>query len=516
MTTFSRRLTTMQSCPFLFCVVYFVLSSSFASLAHAQPVVVSADAESPGDEHTSKDSPSPNTLPDDDKMVLDSDVHVKDQPADALKKKISVDLKSTVEDVEAGKVAEDAPKDPHAPRWGFAATPKVILNSDTGFGLGLRGNAFLYAKGALPYKAKIGAQVYMTTKLIQDHYLSLDAIDVFDLPIRVLGQVGYYQNIVQNFCGFGNQTTCDENIPRRQALAMDLNPAERVEFVNRYYQHRYIRPYARGEARWRFNQKPNKVEIFGGVRAHLYQSGDWFDNDDTPGPDLYPYPGSLFDKTYPDGDSGLATVFQAGIMLDNRDNEPAPSKGYWLEASARVAPPGMSRWIYGAVNGTVRCYLPLMGKTLVLAQRYVVDLAMGDMPVQEMVRIGGSFDYTAFGGREIGRGIRVQRQVGRIKVLSQQELRYNLPSFELLYQELQFGFAAFLDGGVIGQDWGIPNTFVGRPVQDFGGDPFAVAIGAGVSFRFIWNQNFVMRLDLAFSPVEGYRPSVYSGPDHPF
>jgi len=409
------------------------------------------------------------------------------------------------------------PNDGDVMRWGFAATPKIIINSDTGFGLGVRGNAFFYRWGQKPYKTKIGAQVYMTTRLIQEHWLTVDAIDAFNLPIRILSEVGYYQNVVQNFCGFGNQTTCDRDVAMRKAQALPLNPAERVDFARRYYQHRYIRPYARAEARWRFNQKPHKVELFGGWRGHYYQTGDWFDHDGDGAPDLHPYPGSMYDEMYPDGDNGFASVLQLGIMFDNRDHEPAPSKGYWIELSARAATIAWgSKWNYGGVNATVRTYSPLMGKTLVFAQRLVADVTMGDMPLQEMVRIGGSFDYTAFGGREIGRGIRVQRFPGRLKFLTQHEVRHNLPSFTVLNQELQFGFAAFLDAGLIGHDWSFMNSFTGRAPDGWNGDPLGVALGAGVSLRFIWNQNFVMRLDIAFSPSENYMPGIYSGPDHPF
>ena len=157
-----------------------------------------------------------------------------------------------------------------------------------------------------------------------------------------------------------------------------------------------------------------------------------------------------------------------------------------------------------------------MGESLILASRYVLDVTMGDLPLQEMIRVGGSRDYTAFGGAEFGRGIRVQRYPGRIKAMMQQEVRWELPDFDIWSQNIRFGFAGFFDAGWIGHDWPFPNSLTGRAPAGFDGDPSRLALGAGVSLRFTWNRNFVMRLDVAFSPDEGYSPQVYSGPNHPF
>lgn len=412
---------------------------------------------------------------------------------------------------------EEEVEDPTAGRWGIAAVPKFTVDSDNGIGLGVRGNAYWYRWDQQPYKTAIGFQAFVTTKLVQHHYLFVDAIDAFNLPLRLKGEVGYFQSRSQNFCGFGNATTCDPAVIDRQAADLGLDPVERGLLRQSYYRVRFLRPYANAQVRWRLNQKPHEISVFGGWRGHYYIPGDLVDENKDGAIDLFPYPNSLYAARFPQGERGLASVLQVGAMVDNRDNEPAPRRGYWIEASIRGATPFWgSTWTYAGVNTTARFYIPLLSDDVILASRYVLDLTVGDLPLQEMIRVGGTRDYTAFGGAQFGRGIRVQRYPGRIKAMMQQEVRWELPDFDLWSQNIRFGFAGFFDAGWIGHDWNIPTSPSGQSPQGFGGDPSRVAIGGGVSLRFTWNRNFVMRLDIAFSPDERYVPQVYSGPNHPY
>jgi hypothetical protein len=417
--------------------------------------------------------------------------------------------------------AASVPAEPEAEEregLGFGAVPTPNYNSDDGFGFGALASLYWYEKGVQPYRYALTLLLFMTTNLVMDHQVRFDAVDLFDLPLRFTFRGGYYQSLTQNFCGYGNQVTCSVGVAEAAADARGLTDTQRDDFIRRYYKIRFVRPYASGLFRWRFNDRPHKIELMGGWRGHGYIPGNPFSDDDYDGEfdlEWRPYPGSHYAQTYPEGEPGFASVFQVGFMLDDRDIEAAPTEGYWVEGSVRGAHLFTgSTWDYAGVNLTARGYLPLLRYgdddelALVLAERFVFDATVGDLPVQEMIRVGGSWDYTAFGGNPMGRGIRVQRYIGRIKALSQTELRGDFLTHKLFGQEFKWTGVGFLDAGWVAVDW-----------TDIGGDPLAVPFGVGAGLRLAWEENFIIKLDLATSAAEGWNllpPGIYIDIGHPF
>jgi hypothetical protein len=390
-------------------------------------------------------------------------------------------------------------------RWGVGLVPRLVYNSDFGLGLGVRGSLFWYRWGQKPYKTSISFQLYATTKLVQEHYVRIDAIEAFNLPMRILAEVGYFQSITQNYCGTGNTVTCDPSDARREAARLGLGVVDTERFVDRFYKLRYIAPYAKATTALRIARLPDPLSVFVGHRATYYQPGDLVDENNDQRPDFFAYPGSLFDRTFSDGQVGLASVSTVGVMLDGRDEEPAPRRGYLVEASVRGAHPLMlSRFSYFGGTLIARSYVPLWGRDLVLASRYVLDVMVGDPPIPELFLVGGLQETVAYGGQDMGRGIRVQRYMGRVKTVMQQEVRWELPTITLFEQRIRPGLAAFLDVGRVGDD-----IFDPAPI-------LPLHMGYGVSVRMAWNDNFIMRLDLAISPDEGFSPTAYSGPNHPY
>lgn len=388
---------------------------------------------------------------------------------------------------------------------GFGGIPALNYDSDNGFGFGVVGSLYWYERGVEPYRYALTLILFATTKLVQDHQIRFDAVELFDLPLRLTLRGGYYQSRTQNFCGFGNEVSCDPHVAEVEAARLGLRGSEREDFLRRYYFLRITRPYLQGLARWRLLREPVKVELMAGWRGHLLLPGDpWADDDGDGAPDLAfrPYPGSLYEKVFPGGESGFASVFTAGVMFDKRDREASPTRGYWVEGTLRASSSWLgSSWDYAGGNLTARTYLPLFTygeHHLVLAQRLVLDATVGDLPVAEMIRVGGSWDYTAFGGNPMGRGIRVQRYVGRIKVLEQIEARADVFRHELFGQRFRWGLVGLVDAGWIGVDW-----------QDLGGDPYRILLGFGGGLRLAWNEDFVIRADVATSPIERFAPAVY-------
>ena len=407
------------------------------------------------------------------------------------------------------KVPPPAPKDVEAPQHappegiGFGGVPAINYDSDNGFGFGIVGTLFYYDGHTRPYRAALTLQIFMTSKLVQDHNIVLDWLDVGELPLRLYTRVGYNQSLTANYCGVGGHVTCDPKVAEAAAATLDGDAAD--AFARHFYQRRFIDPYGTVQARWALVKEPARFEITGGYRGFYYAPGTWDDDNGDKKPDLFPYPGSLYAKDHPDGEPGFDSAVSAGFMVDTRDNEPAPTEGIWLEASVRESSKLIgSTWDWTGANLTLRGYAPLMADhKLVWANRFVVDGVIGDPPVQELVRVGGSNDYYVYGGSEAGRGIRAQRYIGKLRAYDQNEVRWHFLDVGFLDQTFGFTAAGFADVGVVGKEIGDPGEMDLLP-------------GFGGALRLSWNENFIVRFDVGFSPIESYTPSLYILIGNPF
>lgn len=413
------------------------------------------------------------------------------------------------------KPAATAPE----PGFSFSGIPAINYIADNGLGLGVIAAAYYNDGVTLPYRTALTLQIFVSTNLVQDHNLVIDMLRVFDQPLRLTGRVGFISSLTQNYCGVGGAVTCDVTVARDAAEARGLvndkarDDDESDVFVRHFYQRRFINPYGLLNARYALVERSAtapRVEVTGGYRGFYFVPGNPFADDDGDGEaDFTPYDGSLYAKDFKDGEPGFDSVLNVGLMLDSRDNEPAPTEGWWLEASVRAATPAwLSSWTWAGGNITLRGYryLPLfpeLGRRLVLANRLTFDGVVGDIPIQELARLGGSQDIYAFGGADMGRGIRVQRYLGKAKILDQAELRYRFFEFEVFEQDFALTLAAFLDTGIIADEIFAPKN-VGTQA------------GFGGAFRIAWNENFMIRVDLAASPVEAYTPQLYVTINQPF
>jgi hypothetical protein len=404
--------------------------------------------------------------------------------------------------------------------FSFSGIPAVNYVADNGLGLGLLAAGYWSDGRTLPYRTAVMVQLFATSKLVQDSHVTVDALRVLDLPLRLGARAGFLASLTQNYCGEGGDVTCDETTARRAAAAAGLENDDDDDdddwdrFVRRYYQRRFLNPYAFVQGRYalleRGAHQPLRVELTAGYRASYFVPGTiFFDEDGDGTADLRPYAGSLYASVYPDGEPGLSSLVSLGVMFDSRDREPSPTRGWWTEASVRATTPGLSSWSYAGFHVTVRGFTPVswaghgLDERVVLAHRLVFDGIVGDAPVQDLARLGGSLDTYAFGGADVGRGIRVQRYLGALKVLDQAELRWRFAEWSALGQTLAFTAVGFLDTGLVGD-----RLFAPRHV--------GVAAGGGAALRVAWNENFVIRCDVAVSPVEAWAPQTYLTVGQPF
>ncbi len=392
---------------------------------------------------------------------------------------------------EGEATAADAPANPwDREGFGFGGVPAINYNSDNGFGYGILGSIYRYDGGTQPYKWSTTLLLYMTTKGIHNHRVDLDVLKVGGAPLRLSSRVEYSVTRSSNYCGADPGEFCAISAAELSADERELTGEAREQFIADYNRVRMITPNGFLTARYALNPMPHRLELMA-----TWRGGAYFDGDHTASG---PFPGSLYEQDY-GRDEGFLSVLQGGVMLDNRDNEPAPTSGYWIEGSVRGAAPAFgSTWSYFGYNATLRGYQSLVkSKRLVMTGRLVADGIVGDVPYFELTTVGGSVPYWIFGGQRAGRGIRVQGIIGKVRMVAQPELRWTWASFKAFKKvDVDLGSVFFADAGWFARDWDAM-------------DENTLAITEGAGFRFAFGKNFIIRADVGFSPLEDYAPGVY-------
>ncbi len=399
----------------------------------------------------------------------------------------------------AAHAQDEAQEAWESPGWGWGGLPAANYSSDEGFGAGVIGSIYHYDGETRPYRTAISFLTFITTRNIHYHRVDVDALGLANGKLRMDTRAEFNATRTVNFCGFGMDVTCDPAAAEAAAAELGLEGEAAEDFARQYYLARTIRPRGWVNARIRLNDDPDrKVELMAGWRAELLLPGDF----SGPGP----YPDSLYAQQFPDGEKGFLSVLQTGIMYDTRDNEPAPRKGAWLETSVRGSTIAWgSAWTHVGYNAIARGYVPIApdGK-LTLATRGIVDVLVGDAPIFEIGRTGGSKPVDFLGGEYSGRGIRASRFLGKVKALAQPELRWAFVEFDA-GPTWELTLVAFTDIGWVATDVGGLDQLARAPM-----------VGEGGGLRIAVDQNFIIRGDVGVSAVEDWSPGVYLNVNHIF
>ncbi|MBL8617948.1 MAG: BamA/TamA family outer membrane protein [Deltaproteobacteria bacterium] len=374
--------------------------------------------------------------------------------------------------------------------FGWGGVPAVAYNSDDGFGYGVLASVYRYDGGTAPYKWSSTILLYMTTKQVHTHRIDLDVIEVADLPLRLSTRVEFASTRAANYCGTDPSQPCDLAEAEALAASMGLEGKAADELVDRYHKVRLIQPNGLISARYAIDPMPHKVELMLAWWGQYLIPGD-FDVRE-------PYPDTLYAADFPGGEEGFSSVLQTGVMVDNRDNEPAPKEGYWVEATVRGgAPVWGSDWSWFGYNTTLRGYAPFDKRArLIGAARLVADGVVGELPFLDETRMGGSQIYESFGGQRSGRGVRLRGVAGKVRFIAQPELRWTFSSFKVSKAKVDLTAIGFSDVGWLAQDW-----------QNL--DNSALVVTEGVGMRWAFNTNFIIRTDVGFSSREDFAPGVY-------
>ena len=373
--------------------------------------------------------------------------------------------------------------------FGFGGLPALAYNSDDGFGYGALASIYRYDGQTAPYKWSATILLYMTTKKVHVHRVDFDVQDVAGLPLRADGRVEFYATRSANFCDVDPKSFCDETNAVAAADALNLDEGqERDDFIRRYHKIRRIVPNGTLNLKYRLTDLPHKAEILAGWYGEYLIPGDFDESG--------PYAGSRYDELFPGGEEGMFSTVQLGATLDNRDNEPSPTSGYWIEGSVRGGSKYIgSDWDYFGYNLTLRGYINPVHR-LVLTTRAVHDGVIGDVPVTGLGRPGGSQIYAMYGGQRAGRGVRSNGVLGKARFLDQLEARWTVANFAARGVEVDVTPVGFTDLGWWAEE-----------LSTISDGAFVVGYGGGLRLGF--NKNFIIRADVGFSPLEDHASQVY-------
>lgn len=364
--------------------------------------------------------------------------------------------------------------------WGWGGLPYVVYNSDEGFNFGLIGSIYRYDGKTKPYRTAIGFNPSFTTKGVLWERVDIDALGLAGGKLRVTARAVFDSRFTEPYCGVGGDVKCDQETADAQMDQYGV-PAERSdEDYRRWFFAGYRQPFIEGWARYQLSPMPHRVELLANARVSYLAPFDRYEH-------------TLYSYERPEEDErGLTSVLQAGIMLDNRDNEPSPFSGYWVEATVRGATPYWgSQFTFFGFNTTLRGYLPVLKEgRLTVADRFAFDGLVGDTNMKELDWMGGYQPYNGVGGARSLRGIRQDRYRGKVKMINQLELRWRFARWKP-GPTVDWYLQPFLDVGKVGEEW-----------EDFGPTPFQT--GQGLGLRVAFNQNFILRGDFATAKVEGW------------
>ncbi len=354
--------------------------------------------------------------------------------------------------------------------WDWAALPTPNYSSDDGVGYGAYGTLFNYGpmgSGDDPYKAKIAVLIYQTTKLYRDHYINLDFPGLLGTELRWDLKVGWEAWNHAWYFGRGNF------LPRLQDQVLaQLGSEDYYEYaLDSVKAYTNLRIPVRGPWELLFNYRGRYI---------------WLDLQ----------PGSLLEQEQPTGvEGGFFSQLSVGVLLDTRDKEPSPSSGVFSELSVRGAHAVLgSAWSLLGFNLTDRRFISLAAEDrLVLANRFIADYRLGDVPFFEDWVLGGS-QFVQIGGSLTLQGLNAGRYRGDLVLLTEPELRWTFVAAHIGANTLDIMAVPFANAARI---WALDKD-----------EPDALThlhYSAGLGARFAWNETFLVRLDMGFG-LEEYIP----------
>lgn len=432
---------------------------------------------------------------------------------------------------------------------GWFPTGLPLLNSDPNTGVGYGVRVFAYNNGTkddpffeyTPYKFRIYAQYFNTSKNRQYQDIAFDAPFVFGTQWRLRGEGVYDANPNTLYFGIGQSSLqtlsyTDRNQPgapvttnatfsdqqKNLAYTRPGGPGDPVALGggtysgfpsangfqvtdSQYNRYNIISPTANLSAEHSYFG--GTVRLVAGLRMsqNIVRT---FDGTMSKGLDpvldgqVINSAGNAFNQTtkltqdYNAGKilgyhGGNVNSLRLGLVYDTRDLEPDPNQGMFLEATYEKASKTMGSGYdfskYFAQGKFFFSPFPKIFDKLVLAGRAGFSLTSGDAPFFEYRNMWGTEGViSGLGGRTTLRGYKQDRFVGRSMGWGNVEVRWRFTQFTVLGQHFALMLVPFFDFGRIWDD----EHKAG--LKDY-------KYSKGVGFRVAWNQTTVIILDYAVS-----------------
>jgi outer membrane protein assembly factor BamA len=194
----------------------------------------------------------------------------------------------------------------------------------------------------------------------------------------------------------------------------------------------------------------------------------------------------------PGGSSMLLAGVAAGVMVDTRDSEFVTRSGVFYQVGVSATAGSSDQVTYGEAAAVLAHFAPL-GGPFIFANRFVASFQIGRVPFYDLAQ-GGVFEPQNLLGGETGvRGVPIGRYAGRVKMISNTEVRATpFPRFNVFGQRLRVGTNLFFDAGRVWSDY--------HAISPADGTSLGLKYGAGGGVFLQWGEAAIFRVEVAYSP----------------
>ncbi len=384
--------------------------------------------------------------------------------------------------------------------WNFGPLPAIGYNSDLGFQLGVLCDIYNYGDGSIypDYRHKFNIEASYYFKGSGVFHFFYDSKYLLPAGIRLTFAATHLPNPMMNFYGFnGAASPYDPSLDRVGGTAF-YHMRRDATRVLADFSGRIAGPlsWAVGASFWNYR--------IGSVTLGKY----------SPGADLSLY--NLYRKygliTESEAAGGSRVEFKAGLVVDTRDHEAAPSRGIWAEAVVYGSPDMFQRAAdYIKVAAHFRHYIPLAGENLVLAYHLAYQgTVAGQVPFYMQSNITTPYlrqvNSEGLGSVNTIRGLLYNRVVGDGIAWANAELRIRLASFNFIKQRWYVAINPFFDAGTVVQPFRLERmreiwNDIWVPTEDrariYSGLDEQIHMSAGMGLKLVMNRNFIVSVEWA-------------------
>jgi outer membrane protein assembly factor BamA len=376
------------------------------------------------------------------------------------------------------------------------AAPELSSDPVNGFGYGVEGSLFFNGKRSdpffayTPYRARLDAVLFNTTRSQRELMLKLDVPYIFNSKWRLRVEGGYEANPNLLYFGVTERSLMGLSYyPGNDSSKNVVNDAPYSDYknsqtgVNQFYNN-----YFKKEAVLNISMERSFLE--GKLRVLLGYEAAYVN--------FSPFEGnSLLRNDYEAGNitglqKGFVGLLQAGLIYDTRDLETDPAHGIFAELTNEISLKQLgSLYEFNKTFAHVNVYqklLPGVFKRLILAARVALGYTALNSPFfeyQDEWSSEGSIE--GLGGSNTLRGFKQSRFLSRTMTFNNVELRCRVAECNFLKQHFVFSGVPFFDAGAVWDDL----SRIGH-LENF-------RFSEGLGLRIAWNVNTILRFDYAVS-----------------